>query len=323
MALDSSTSVLPTPLSSRFKFASAPDSWGVLDFPGPSWEQSFEQMLDEMVIAGYAGTELGPYGFLPTEPQLLATELGKRQLTLLGSFVPVPLSDPASAKLVVEQIRKVGGLLATVGAPFLVLSDAQSAERDLIAGRVPADGSAGLNADQWRQVAKVVSEAAAVTEEFGLDLVFHPHISTYVETPEETERFFDVTSASGIGLCLDTGHCAYAGGDSIAEAEKYRDLLRFVHLKDVDVAVLDEVRRKKLNFEEAVEANTFTVIGKGSIDFPGFLRVLEKNKYSGWMVVEQDVKFGATLIPPVESVAASLRYLNDVVKDLDRSDAGS
>jgi len=304
-------------LASRFKFASAPDSWGVLDYPGPSWEQSYQKMLDEMVIAGYTGTELGPYGFFPTDPAVLGKELTQRNLKLLGSFVPVVLSDPASAKVVVEHIRKVGGLLAALGAPFLVLADAQSDERDRIAGRVPTDGSKGWNAEQWKQVAKVVSEAAAVTSEFGLDLVFHPHLSTYVETPEETEQFYDATAGSNIGLCLDTGHCLYSGGDPVAEAEKYRDILRFVHLKDVSEKVLVEVRRKEMNFEQAIEANVFTIIGQGSIDFPEFLRVLGKNDYAGWMVVEQDVKFGATRIPPVESIAASLSYLHQTVAALD------
>jgi inosose dehydratase len=305
--------------SSRFTFASAPDSWGVLDYPGPSWEQSYQKMLDEMAQAGYAGTELGPYGFLPTDAGVLSAEMAKRKLKLLGSFVPARLSDPASTKVVVDQIRKVGGLLAALGAPFLVLADAQSEERDRIAGRVPADGSKGLNAEQWKQVAKVVAEAAQVTEAFGLDLVFHPHISTYVETAAETERFFDVTSASKIGLCLDTGHCDYAGDDCIAEAEKYRDILRFVHIKDVDPVVLAEVRRKEMNFEQAVGAKAFTIIGEGSIDFPEFFRVLVRNNYSGWMVVEQDVKFGATTRPPVESVATSLAYLKKVVSELSAS----
>jgi inosose dehydratase len=294
---------------SRFKFASAPNSWGVLDYRSPSWEQSYQTMLDEMVFAGYTGTELGPYGFFPTDAKVLERELSPRNLKLLGSFVPVDLTDPASTTIVVEQIRKVGHLLAAVGAPFLVLADQQSPERDRIAGRVPADGSEGLNARQWKQVAKVVAEAAQVAEEFGLDLVFHPHASTYVEAPHETEQFFDATSASKIGLCLDTGHCTYAGGDPVVEAEKFRKVLRFVHIKDVDAKVMAKIRRSDMNFAQAIAANAFTIIGQGSIDFPAFFRVLEKNNYSGWMVVEQDVTFGATTIPPVESVAASLKYL--------------
>src|SRR2546430_17063559 len=82
-----------TNLSARFNFASAPDSWGVLDYPGPSWEQSYEKMLDEMVEAGYTGTELGPYGYFPTDPGVLRAQLEKRKLKLLGSFVPVKMGD--------------------------------------------------------------------------------------------------------------------------------------------------------------------------------------------------------------------------------------
>ena len=305
-----------TDLASRFHFASAPDSWGVLDYPGPSWDQSYEKMLDEMVAAGYTGSELGPYGFFPTDPKILKPQLEKRKLKLLGSFVPVVLSDPASAGIAVEHIRKVGNLLSALKAPFLVLADAQSEERDRISGRVPADGSASLTPAQWKNVAKVVEEAAKVASEYGLDLVFHPHVATYVETPKECERFFDVTSHTGVGLCLDTGHCVYGGGDAVAEADKFRSVLRFVHIKDVDDEVLKQARRKKLTFEQAIEEKVFTIIGKGSIDFPAFFRLLAKNNYSGWMVVEQDVKFGATAIPPAESIAASLKYLRGVVSKL-------
>jgi inosose dehydratase len=305
-----------TDLKSRFHFACAPDSWGVLDYPGPSWNQSYEKMLDEMVDAGYTGTELGPYGFFPTDPAVLKPQLEKRNLQLLGSFVPVVLSNPASADVAVEHIRKVGDLLATLKAPFLVLADAQSDERNRVSGRVPTDGSAGLTPAQWKNVAHVVEEAAKVCAEFGLDLVFHPHVATYVETPQECERFFDVTSHTGIGLCLDTGHCEYGGGDTVTEAAKFASVLRFLHIKDVDKNVLAEARRRKLTFEEAIEEKAFTIIGRGSIDFPGLFRLLERNNYSGWMVIEQDVKFGATAIPPAESVAASLRYLRGVCSDL-------
>ena len=123
-------------LKERFLFACAPDSWGVLDYPGPSWEQSYEKMLDEMVEAGYTGTELGPYGFFPTDPAVLKPQLEKRKLKLLGSFVPVKMADPVAGKAVIERIRKVGDLLATLKAPFLVMADDQSPERTAFSGRV-------------------------------------------------------------------------------------------------------------------------------------------------------------------------------------------
>lgn len=300
----------------RFQFGSAPDSWGVLDYPGPSWEQSYEKMLDEMVEAGYTGAELGPYGFFPTDAKILQPQLEKRNLKLLASFVPVKMTDPAASTAVMERIRKVGDLLAALKAPFLVMADDQSTERNAFSGRTYDKGCPTLSAEQWKHVGKIVADAEKVANEFGLDLVFHPHVATYVETPEECERFFDATSHTNVGLCLDTGHCVYGHGDSVKEAEKYKNKLRFVHIKDCNVKVLEEARRNKWTFEEAIEHKVFTIIGKGDIDFPEFFRTLVKNNYSGWMVVEQDVKFGATPIPPAESIAASLKYLRGVVKDL-------
>jgi len=303
----------------RFLFASAPDSWGVLDYPGPSWEQSYETMLDEMVEAGYQGSELGPYGFFPTDPKILQPQLEKRKLKLLASFVPVRMTDPAAEQAVIERIRKVGNLLATLKAPFLVMADDQSPERNAFSGRTYDKDCPVLSAEQWKHVGKIVAQAEKVANEFGLDLVFHPHVATYVETPEECERFYDATSHTNVGLCLDTGHCVYGHGDSVKEAEKYKSKLRYVHIKDCDSKVLDQARRNKWTFDEAIEHKVFTVIGQGNIDFPAFFRTLVKNGYSGWSVVEQDVKFGATPIPPAQSIAASLKYLRGVVKDLDRA----
>ena len=276
--------------NARFKFASAPDSWGVLDYPGPSWEQSYEKMLDEMEQAGYTGSELGPYGFFPTDAKVLQPQLEKRNLKLLASFVPVKMTDPNAGKAVIE--------------------------RNAYSGRVYDKGCPTLTAEQWKHIGKITADAEKVANEFGLDLVFHPHVATYVETPEECELFYDATSHTNVGLCLDTGHCVYGHGDSVKEADKYKDKLRFVHIKDCDQKVLELARQNKWTFEEAIEHKVFTVIGQGDIDFPAFFRTLVKNGYSGWSVVEQDVKFGATPIPPAESIAASLKYLNGVVKAL-------
>ena len=266
-------------------------------------------MLDEMVEAGYSGSELGPYGFFPTDSKILQPQLEKRKLKLLASFVPVKMTDASAGVAVIERIRKVGHLLATLKAPFLVIADDQSTERNAYSGRVYDPGCPTLTAGQWKHIGNIVADAEKVANEFGLDLVFHPHVATYVETPEECERFYDVTSHTNVGLCLDTGHCVYGYGDSVKEAEKYKDKLRFVHIKDCNTAVLEEARRNKWTFEEAIEHKVFTIIGQGNIDFPAFFRTLLKNGYSGWSVVEQDVKFGHTAIPPKDSIAKPAKYL--------------
>ena len=167
-----------TTTNTRFQFASAPDSWGVLDYPGPSWNQSYEKMLDEMVEAGYTGSELGPYGFFPTDAAVLQPRLEKRKLKLLASFVPVKMTDPDASQAVMERIRKVGGLLAALKAPFLVIADDQSPERNAYSGRVYDKGCPTLSAEQWKHIGRIVADAEKVANEFGLDLVFHPHVAT-------------------------------------------------------------------------------------------------------------------------------------------------
>ena len=300
-------------LSSKFRFATAPVSWGISDYPDPSWEQPYETILDEIAACGYAGTELGPYGYFPTDPDVLRPVLHRKNLTMLSSFVPVALADPTAANAVIEHIRKVGTLLNALDAPCIVLADEQSSDRERVAGRVPADGSSSLNAAQWRNVAKIVEEAKRVSSDFGLDLVFHPHVATFVETPKEVEQFFEVTAGTNVGLCLDTGHCYYGGGDPSQEAAKYKSLLRYIHIKDIDQSILDECNRKKLDFNQAVEAGVFTQIGEGRLDFPEFFRCVAGNGYSGWCVVEQDIKFGVSPVAPKESMGASLKFLRKVV----------
>jgi inosose dehydratase len=305
--------------SERIHFASAPVSWGIQDDPGPAWEQPYERILDEILSAGYTGTELGPYGYFATDPKVLAESLKRRRMSLLSSFVPVPLADPSKKGTVIQHIRKVGALLSALGAKVLVLSDAQTAKRQQLAGHVPIDGRDSLTVEQWKHVGRIIGEVERAAAEFGLSLVFHPHVATYVETPGEVEHLFDSLASTQIGLCLDTGHCAYGGGDPVGEAKKYRSLLRYLHIKDINAGVLGESRRKKLNFEQAVSAGIFSPIGEGCIDFEGLFRFLAETRYSGWMVVEQDVIYGKTVVPPVESMRASLSYLKKLVASLESS----
>ena len=300
-------------MKDRFLFATAPVSWGVGDYADESWEQPYEAILDEIAGCGYTGTELGPFGYFPTDPAVLRPVLERRGLKMLSSFVPVALADAGAASKVIEHIRQVGSLLSAMGAPCIVLADEQSPARERVAGRVPADGSQGLNAEQWRNVAGIVGAAKKVAADFGLDIVFHPHVATFVETPAEVSTFFDATCTSGIGLCLDTGHCYYGGGDPAEEADKYKGILRYLHIKDIDRKVLDECHRRELDFNQAVEEGVFTTIGEGCLDFPAFFARAAANGYHGWCVVEQDIKYGVSPVAPKQSMTASLRYLRTVV----------
>jgi len=302
--------------SERIRFASAPVSWGVQDDPGPAWKQPYEKILEEIVSAGYTGTELGPYGFFPTDPAVLNKTLQRFELTMLSSFVPVPITEPSRVETVIEHVRRVGTLLSALGAQLLVLADCQTPQRIEIAGRVPVDGSKSLTLAQWKHVGAVIRQVEQSAAEFGLRVVFHPHVATFVETPMEVECLFDALAGAQVGLCLDTGHCVYGGGDPADEARKYRSALQYVHIKDIDARILGEARRQKLNFEQAIGAGVFSRIGNGCIDFDGFFRFLAESRYSGWAIVEQDVIYGKTIVPPAESMRASLSYLKNVVSNL-------
>ncbi|MGH9444344.1 MAG: sugar phosphate isomerase/epimerase family protein [Terriglobia bacterium] len=299
----------------RFQFACAPVSWGVQDDPGPGWEQPYEQVLSEIAAAGYTGTELGPYGYFPVDPQVLAPKLDQFRLTLLSSFVPVPLAGAAQSKTVVDHVRTVGALLAALKAPLLVLADRQTPVRQQLAGRVPLDGTQSLRPQQWREAGRMIEEVEKAVSDFGLKLVFHPHAGTYVETPWEVERLFDSLHSSRVGLCLDTGHCIYGGGDPVDEARKYRGLLQYLHLKDINANKLAEARQTKLAFNQAVGIGVFAQIGEGCIGFAEFFREVAAAQYSGWAVVEQDVIYGNAALPPRERMRASLQYLQKMLAD--------
>jgi inosose dehydratase len=300
----------------QIRFAAAPVSWGVQDDPGPAWEQPYQQILEEIVSAGFTGTELGPFGYFPTDPVVLSKTLQRFGLMMLSSFVPVPITEPSRVEKVIDHVRRVGALLSALGARFLVLADCQTPQRREIAGRVPVDGSKSLALAQWKQVGAIIRQVEQAAADFGLRVVFHPHVATFVETPIEVEHLFDALATTQVGLCLDTGHCVYGGGDPVDEARKYRSLLHYVHIKDVDAGILGQARRQKFDFAQAIGAGVFCRIGSGCIDFDGFFRFLAENRYAGWAIVEQDVIYGKALVPPMESMRVSLSYLNNIASTI-------
>ena len=236
-----------THTSLRLQIANAPCSWGVLEFEEQSAAgYDYTRVLDEMRDAGYAGTELGDWGFMPTDPRQLQDALAARSLSLLGAFVPVRLQDPAAYDGGVASAIRTAALLRDAGSPtaFIVLADdiAASPERTAAAGRVTDDLRLP---ESSRKVFAANAEriARAVRDETGLRTVFHHHCASYIETPEEIADLMNRTDPDVLGLCLDTGHLTYAGGDPVAAAEKFGARIWHLHLKDCSPVVAERSAR--------------------------------------------------------------------------------
>jgi inosose dehydratase len=275
------------------RIANAPCSWGVLEFESSVAAPTPRAVLDEIGATGYDGTELGDWGFLPTDPEALRRDLCARRLSLVGAFVPVALSDASAHGAGEEAAVRTARLLRDASAEsstLIVLSDATAAvpARTAKAGRIaPGDG---LAPDQWRVVGAGAERIAhAVREATGLRTAFHHHCATYVETPEEIGALLRITSPELLGLCLDTGHATYGGGDPIALLREYGRRVWHVHFKDCSTTVAADARRQGWDYLTAVRQGLFCELGRGAVAFEAVIRELRTMAYDGWIVVEQDV----------------------------------
>ncbi len=298
------------------QLANAPCSWGTLEFEGLGGEQiEFRRMLDELVEAGYVGTELGGWGYMPTEPAVLQAELDVRNLSMRGGFVPVALRDPDAHEEGLMRSVRTARLLAAVASkgdpPFLVLSDENGADatRRRHAGRIT--DAMGLSPEAWRVVTNGADRIArAVLEETGLRTVFHHHCAGFVETPDEIAIFLSLTDPDTVGLVFDTGHYAYGAGgcgEVGAGIDRFADRIWYVHFKDCEPEVAARARESGLDYFEAVGRGVFCELGRGCVDFDAVLQRLQGCGYKGWIVVEQDVLPG--MGAPRDSAERNRAYL--------------
>jgi inosose dehydratase len=307
---------------STIQIGNAPCSWGALEFDGMSSERiAYEQMLDELRETGYTGTELGDWGFMPTDPASLTEALQQRDLTMLGAFVPVALRDADSHESGEAHTLQVARLLASVAdlthsdhQPFVVLADANGTDsvRTQHAGRITPE--MGLSHDAWQTFARGAEQIArAVRDQTGLRTVFHHHCAGFVETPEEIERLLSLTDPDLLGLVFDTGHYAYGSGANDSRAvldglNRFGDRIWHVHFKDCEPRVADHARREGWDYFMAVRQGVFGELGRGLVDFPAVASWLRNRDYQGWIVVEQDVLPG--MGTPKASALRNRAYLS-------------
>lgn len=280
-------------VNANIKIANAPCSWGALEFELEGKVLGYEQVLNEIAETGYTGTELGDLGFMPTDPQELHKEISKRNLQLLGAFVPVALVNEAVHEEGVAKALKVAGLMNAAGykKAFVVLADENGTVeyRTKNAGRIK--GRDSLSANQMKVFAEGAEKVAkAVKEQYGMKTVFHHHCAGFIETPGEIDDFLEATDPELIGLCFDTGHYYFGGGkDSLTVLKKYWDRIWHIHFKDFSPQVAGKSVKKSWDYFEAVKNGVFCELGKGVVDFKKVKEFLDDRAYDGWIVVEQDV----------------------------------
>jgi inosose dehydratase len=303
----------------RLLVGNAPCSWGTLEHQDTSKQVPFDRMLDELVETGYTGTELGDWGYMPTDPSALRAELEKRNhLVMLGAFVPVALKNPAThaeGAAIAVKTAKLIAAVATTQSPYLVLSDDNGTDsvRTHLAGRVPA--SAGLSKDEWKTFAAGADRVAkAVYEEAGLRTVFHHHCAGYVERPDEIATLLDLTNPERLGLVFDTGHYYHGAGgeevDLVAALDRFADRIWYIHLKDIEPGIARRSREEEWDYFTGMRHGVYCELGKGCVDFPALLRWLARRNYKGYALVEQDILPG--MGTPRESAQRSREYLRSI-----------
>jgi inosose dehydratase len=268
-----------TSTRSRLRLGSCPDSWGVW-FPDDPAQTPWHRFLDELAEAGYQWLELGPYGYLPTDPARLRDEVDRRGLRVSGQAVVGRLHRPDTWDEDLAAARRVAELVTAMGAGHVVL--------------LPDDAGPGapeLDGDSWRTLVNATSELGRILrEEYGVEADFHPHADSHVGTQPQVERFLQDTEPATVSLCLDTGHIAYYDGDNVELVRRYPDRIGYLHMKQADPAVLRQVREEHLDFAAAVRRGAMCEPPHGVPEVESLLDAIDRHLDGDlFMIVEQDL----------------------------------
>ncbi len=293
------SSMPPTPTQPRI--AGAPISWGVCEVPDWGYQLSPSRVLDEMRDIGLTATELGPDGFLPSDPDQLVGVLAAHRLAAIGGFTPVLMHRPGHDPL--PEIDRVLEQFRATQAEVLVLS--------ATSGLDGYDSRPALDNDGWNLLLRNLNRIGDRAAERGVRAVLHPHVGTMIENGDEVQR---VLSGSSISLCLDTGHLLIGGTDPAELTRQAPDRIAHTHLKDVNSQIADKVRSGRLTYTEGVAEGMYRPLGSGDVDVEAIVNTLQGNGYAGWYTLEQDTIL--TEEPRGEGPVADVRTSADHVRHL-------
>lgn len=263
----------------------APDSWGVW-FPEDDKQVSWQTFLDEVAEAGYEFIETGPFGFLPTDPEVLREETEKRGIRVVAGTQGATLHKPEAYEAAEQSLRAVAEVLKALDARFLVYLPPQL--RDLQTGGWVEDPN--MSDEELALFAKNANRVGKILkDEYNVTFSVHSHGDSHLETKEQIVRFLDATDPEYVAFCLDTGHLEYGEVDTVEFIKNYADRISIVHIKQMDPEVVQKVRHEDLSFGEAVAAGVCVTPDGGAPTVGPVIDALAELNREIYVIVEQDL----------------------------------
>jgi len=284
-------------MTKQITITTAPCCWGVDDVRNPHLP-AWERVLDEAEEAGFGGLELGPYGYLPLDLERVSKALDKRHLRVVAGTIFDDLVDPSNRSELLRQTDEICALITKLptptthsgqrfAAPYLTVMDWGHDERDYAAGH--SDRAPRLDRQAWAgMVENIRAIAELARDRYGVRATIHPHAGGYIEFADELKRIVSDIPADLAGLCLDTGHLTYSGMDPVETLRRYWQRTDYIHFKDIDPKVFEEVMRERIRFFDACAKGVMCPIGRGSLDYGAIRALLTELGYAGYITIEQE-----------------------------------
>lgn len=269
----------------KVKLGIAPIAWTNDDMPDLGKENTFEQCVSEMALAGFTGSEVG--NKYPKDPEVLKKALEIRGVEICNQwFSSFLITKPFEE--VEKEFRAQLTFLKAMGAKVIGASEQSHSVQGQL--ETPVFGHKyEMNDEEWETFCTGMNKLGKIAkEEYGIALTFHHHMGTVVQSLAEVDRMMENTDPEYVSLLFDTGHFAYCGEDPLEVVKKYADRIKHVHLKDIRPEVVEQVKKEKMSFLAGVRAGAFTIPGDGCIDYDPIFKVLEETGYEGYMVVEAE-----------------------------------
>ncbi len=286
----------------KVKLGIAPIAWTNDDMPDLGAENTFEQCVSEMALAGFTGCEVG--NKYPRDTAVLKKALELRGMQICNAWFSSFLTTKPYEEVEKDFIEHIT-FLKEMGAKVVGMSEQghsiQGTDKPIFEAKYV------MNDEEWDTLCTGINKLGKVAKDMGIKLCFHHHMGTVVQTEKEIDRLMANTDPELFGLLFDCGHLAYCGEDYMSVLNKYADRIRHVHLKDIRPEKVEQVKREHLSFLQGVRLGTFTVPGDGVIDFKPIFDVLEKTGYEGYVLVEAEQD--PAIANPLEYAIKARKYI--------------